>query len=148
MRAIRHRMVCWQPSWLNAGLVHPRALDGRYGFLALYAKSPRPDALSVKADVPLQIHSISIKPYSCCRLFHSLIDGLREVSGGFKLPYEATHWLTGRTVSMPTVLTGWGLRASTRSKAGPTQQSRRSSPRTWGRPSPSRCATARCEPHE
>jgi len=66
-----------------------RALDGRYGFLALYAKRPRLDALSVKADVPLQIHSISIKPYSCCRLFHSLIDGLREVSGGFKLPYEA-----------------------------------------------------------
>jgi len=66
-----------------------RALDGRYGFLALYAKSPRPDALSVKEDVPLQIHSISIKPYSCCRLFHSLIDGLREVSEGFKLPYEA-----------------------------------------------------------
>src|SRR5262249_28659927 len=89
MGAMRHRTVCWQPSWLNAGLVHPRALDGRYGFLALYAKSPRPHALSVKADVPLQIHSISIKPYSCCRLFHSLIDGLREVSEGFKLPYEA-----------------------------------------------------------
>jgi 2-methylcitrate dehydratase PrpD len=66
-----------------------RALDGKYGFLALYAKSPRPDALSVKADVPLQIHRISIKPYSCCRLFHSLIDGLREVSDGFKLPYKA-----------------------------------------------------------
>src|SRR5499427_11017609 len=66
-----------------------RALDGKYGFLALYAKRPRPDALSVKADVPLQIHRVSIKPYSCCRLFHSLIDGLREVSGGFKLPYEA-----------------------------------------------------------
>jgi 2-methylcitrate dehydratase PrpD len=66
-----------------------RALDGKYGFLALYAKSPRPEALSVKADVPLQIHSISIKPYSCCRLFHSLIDGLREVSEGFRLPYEA-----------------------------------------------------------
>ena len=63
-----------------------RALDGKYGFLALYAKKPRLDALSVKAGMPLQIHRISIKPYSCCRLFHSLIDGLREVSEGFKLP--------------------------------------------------------------
>jgi 2-methylcitrate dehydratase PrpD len=66
-----------------------RALDGKYGFLALYAKRPRIDELSVKAGVPLQIHRISIKPYSCCRLFHSLIDGLREVSEGFKLPDEA-----------------------------------------------------------
>jgi hypothetical protein len=24
--------------------------------------------------------------YACCRLFHSLIDGLREVSQGFNLP--------------------------------------------------------------
>jgi len=63
-----------------------RALEGKYGFLALYAKRPRLDRLSVKAGVPLQIHRISIKPYSCCRLFHSLIDGLREVSEDFELP--------------------------------------------------------------
>src|SRR5262245_2571214 len=66
-----------------------RALDGKYGFLALYAKKPRLDQLAVTAGLPLQIHRISIKPYACCRLFHSLIDGLREVSDGFKLPTDA-----------------------------------------------------------
>jgi 2-methylcitrate dehydratase PrpD len=66
-----------------------RALDGKYGFLALYAKRPRLEQLVVKADVPLQVHGISIKPYSCCRLFHSLIDGLREVSDDFGLPVDA-----------------------------------------------------------
>jgi len=39
-----------------------RALDGKYGFLALYAKKPRIDELSAKASMPLQIHRISIKP--------------------------------------------------------------------------------------
>src|SRR5262245_27498438 len=66
-----------------------RALDGKYGFLALYAKRPHLDVLSVKPGVALQIHRISIKPYSCCRLFHSLIDGLREVSEDFALPNNA-----------------------------------------------------------
>jgi len=66
-----------------------RALDGKYGFLALYAKRPRLDRLAMTAGVPLQIHRISIKPYACCRLFHSLIDGLREVSEDFKVPVDA-----------------------------------------------------------
>lgn len=66
-----------------------RALDGKYGFLALYAKTQRPEALRVPRDGPLQIHVVSFKPYSCCRLFHSLIDGLREVSDDFRLPAEA-----------------------------------------------------------
>src|SRR5262249_47358884 len=47
-----------------------RALDGKYGFLALYAKKPRLDALSVKAGMPLPIHRISIKPHPVCRPFH------------------------------------------------------------------------------
>lgn len=65
-----------------------QALDGKYGFLALYSKSPRPEELSIGPDTELQIHRISIKPYACCRLFHSLIDGLREASDGFKLPVD------------------------------------------------------------
>ena len=66
-----------------------RALDGKYGFLALYGKEPDLETLRVPAGAPLQIHAISIKPYSCCRLFHSLIDGLREASDAFSLPLEA-----------------------------------------------------------
>ncbi|MGE0749159.1 MAG: MmgE/PrpD family protein [Variibacter sp.] len=66
-----------------------RALDGKYGFMALYARPPKMEELVVPRDVPLQIHAISFKPYSCCRLFHSLIDGLREVSDDFKLKPEA-----------------------------------------------------------
>jgi len=65
-----------------------RALDGKYGFLSLYSDAPRLDVLHVAPGASLQIHRISIKPYACCRLFHSLIDGLREVSDGFKLPAE------------------------------------------------------------
>jgi 2-methylcitrate dehydratase PrpD len=66
-----------------------RALDGKYGFLALFSKAPKVSELRVPSDGPLQIHLISFKPYSCCRLFHSLIDGLREVSDDFSLKPEA-----------------------------------------------------------
>lgn len=63
-----------------------RALDGRYGFLRLYGEQPDMDALA--ADGPPAIHEISLKPYSCCRLLHSMIDGLREVTQDFSLPFE------------------------------------------------------------
>jgi 2-methylcitrate dehydratase PrpD len=66
-----------------------RALDGKYGFMALYSKSPRMEELAVPRGAPLQIHVVSFKPYSCCRLFHSLIDGLREVSDNFELRPES-----------------------------------------------------------
>jgi 2-methylcitrate dehydratase PrpD len=66
-----------------------RALDGKYGFLALYAKEPKLSDLTIPAGAPLQIHRISFKPYSCCRLFHSLIDGLREVSDDFSVKLES-----------------------------------------------------------
>lgn len=62
-----------------------RALDGKYGFMALYSKLPKLEELAVPKDAPLQIHVVSFKPYSCCRLFHSLIDGLRVVSDDFQL---------------------------------------------------------------
>jgi 2-methylcitrate dehydratase PrpD len=66
-----------------------RALDGKYGFLNLYSEAPKVSELNVKSGEPLQIHVISFKPYSCCRLFHSLIDGLREVSDDFSLKPDA-----------------------------------------------------------
>jgi 2-methylcitrate dehydratase PrpD len=61
-----------------------RSLDGKYGFFALFAADTyREDLLLPGPDEMLQMHQVSLKPYSCCRLFHSLIDGLREVSDSF-----------------------------------------------------------------
>lgn len=61
-----------------------QALDGKYGYLRLYGKHARPERLAGRAGAPLEIHRISLKPYSCCRLFHSLIDGLGEVTEGHR----------------------------------------------------------------
>ncbi len=66
-----------------------RALDGKYGFLPLYSPAPEFSELVVPADKPLQIHLTSFKPYSCGRLFHAMIDGLREVTDNFSLKPEA-----------------------------------------------------------
>ena len=72
------------------GIAGPaRAFDGRYGLCALFGRSPRPERLERAADAPLQIHRISLKPYPCCRLFHSTIDALREATEEFSLPDEA-----------------------------------------------------------
>lgn len=68
----------------GAGISAPaRSLDGRYGFLALHGCDPDPAALLARGARGLAIHDISIKPYACCRLLHSMIDGLREVTDGF-----------------------------------------------------------------
>ncbi|WP_151447638.1 MmgE/PrpD family protein [Lacisediminimonas profundi] len=70
-----------------AGIEAPRrALDGRYGFLSLYAEKADLDDLLVEG--PLAIHEISLKPYACCRLLHSMIDGLREVTNNFSLAID------------------------------------------------------------
>lgn len=67
-----------------AGLSAPqRALDGKYGYIRLYGRHPAPEKLEKAAGAPLEINRISLKPYSCCRLFHSLIDGLGEVTDGY-----------------------------------------------------------------
>lgn len=73
-----------------------QALDGKYGFLALYGQDPDLSELQVPSAAALQIHTISFKPYSCCRLFHSLIDGLREVSDGFELKPDAIRRISVR----------------------------------------------------
>jgi 2-methylcitrate dehydratase PrpD len=54
-------------------------VEGTYGVAAIFAGPLR----SVSLDEPLQIHNISMKPYSCCRLFHSTIDALSEITNGF-----------------------------------------------------------------
>jgi 2-methylcitrate dehydratase PrpD len=67
-----------------AGVSAPlRSLDGKYGFLALYGHEPMSEALVTMGARGLAIHDISIKPYACCRLLHSMIDGLRTTTSGF-----------------------------------------------------------------
>ena len=77
------------------GIAGPaRAFDGRYGLCTLFGNDPRPQRLERTAGVPLQIHRISLKPYPCCRLFHSTIDALREVTKEFSTPDEAIAKIT------------------------------------------------------
>ena len=84
------------------GIAGPaNALDGRYGLCALFGLNPKPERLERQAGEPLQIHRISLKPYPCCRLFHSTIDALREVTQDFSTPDEA---IAGIRVGGPDIL--------------------------------------------
>ena len=84
------------------GIAGPaRAFDGRYGLCALFGVRPRPERLERRAGEPFQIHRISLKPYPCCRLFHSTIDALREVTEDFSTPDEA---IAGIKVGGPDIL--------------------------------------------
>lgn len=60
-----------------------RAFEGEQGFFHLYGQKVDPSLLCRGKDDPFQIHNMSFKPYSCCRKFHSLIDGLGDVTDGF-----------------------------------------------------------------
>lgn len=57
-----------------------QALEGPFGFYKLYSRNPQLALLQKDADAPLEIHQVSFKPYSCCRKFHTLIDGLGMVT--------------------------------------------------------------------
>jgi 2-methylcitrate dehydratase PrpD len=59
-----------------------RAVDGKYGFLKLYGRNPRPELL-LRGEQPFVVHNITFKPYACCRQFHSVIEALGEVTDGF-----------------------------------------------------------------
>ena len=61
------------------------ALEGPLGFFKVFGKEPDPSRLRKDADAPFEIHNISVKPYSCCRKFHSLIDALEEATNGFRI---------------------------------------------------------------
>jgi 2-methylcitrate dehydratase PrpD len=65
-----------------------QAFDGTYGLLNMVGEAPQPDRLLPPADGVRAIHAISFKPYPCCRLFHSTLDALAEVSDGFALAME------------------------------------------------------------
>ena len=84
------------------GIAGPaRAFDGRYGLCALFGVRPRPARLERRAGERFQIHRISLKPYPCCRLFHSTIDALREVTEDFSTPDEA---IAGIKVGGPEIM--------------------------------------------
>lgn len=65
-----------------------QAFDGVYGVCALYGPNPDTNRLKKASGAPLEIHRISMKPYPCCRLFHSTIDALRDTTDGLELAPE------------------------------------------------------------
>ncbi|MFT3814933.1 MAG: MmgE/PrpD family protein [Acidovorax sp.] len=67
-----------------------RVAEGVYGLAALFGGPLR----HVAPGEALQIHGISFKPYACCRLFHSTIDALREVTDGFTTPVASIERIT------------------------------------------------------
>ncbi|MFF0492456.1 MmgE/PrpD family protein [Nocardia sp. NPDC004068] len=76
-----------------------RALEGAYGLAASFGAPPR----EVLDDTRLrtrQIDALSLKPYACCRLFHSTIDALALATDGFTAdPGDLTDILvTGPTL--------------------------------------------------
>ncbi len=70
----------------HLGLEGPvQGIEGEIGFLHLFGIDPEPERLRKGRNEAFEIHNISIKPYSCCRKFHSLIDALSEATNGFEL---------------------------------------------------------------
>lgn len=66
-----------------------QALEGPRGFFKVFGRDPDPSRLQKNADEPFEIHNISIKPYSCCRKFHSLIDALGQASDDFGIDTDS-----------------------------------------------------------
>jgi len=62
-----------------------QALDGPLGFLKVYGHNPDSSKLIKAQGMAYEIHNISVKPYSCCRKFHSLIDALDQATEGFTI---------------------------------------------------------------
>lgn len=83
-----------------AAVTAPRhALDGTYGVAASFGAPPR-EVLDEARWQTRQIDALSLKPYACCRLFHSTIDALAIATDGFTAePGELTDILvTGPTL--------------------------------------------------
>jgi len=80
---------------MASGIGTPRrSLDGRYGLARMFGGEVHTGAHT--AQEPLQIHRISLKPYSCCRIFHSTIDALGEVTDGYKVSVEQVRSIVVR----------------------------------------------------
>ena len=55
------------------------ALEGRYGFFALYSNAPQPEAAIRGLGSIWEILAVGIKPYSCCRAIHAALDAVQEL---------------------------------------------------------------------
>jgi len=89
--------------WARHGIAGPAgAVDGRYGLIRLFSQG---DADETKLDMddkrPLAFTVLSLKPYPCCRLFHSTIDAAREIVG--ELPMEDISQIERIDVGGPNV---------------------------------------------
>ncbi|MEL0019258.1 MAG: MmgE/PrpD family protein, partial [Rickettsiales bacterium] len=71
-----------------------QAIEGELGFLHLFGIDTRPELLRKESDAAFEVHNISIKPYSCCRKFHSLIDALDSATDGFSLDATSIDRIT------------------------------------------------------
>ena len=81
------------------GIAGPeQALEGRYGLISNFGAQSDPERLNLPHPDGPEIHRISYKPYPCCRLFHSTLDALAEVTGDFSLdPEEIESHRRGRS---------------------------------------------------
>jgi len=75
----RNGVLAAQFAQLPALTTPHHTVDGTYGVAGMFGGELQP----VTPADELQIHAISLKPYSCCRLFHSTIDALGEITDGF-----------------------------------------------------------------
>ncbi len=78
-----------------------QAFDGVFGLCNLFGPKPDVARLRRQPAAPLEIHRISMKPYPCCRLFHSTIDALRETTDGLTMPAEE---IAGIRVGGPAIM--------------------------------------------
>ena len=77
------------------GIAGPeQALEGRYGLIHNFGARSDPGRLNRPHPDGPEIHRISYKPYPCCRLFHSTLDALAEVTGDFGLDPEEIESIT------------------------------------------------------
>ena len=84
------------------GIAGPaKAFDGVYGLCRMFGFNPQVARLDRAPDDPFEIHRVSLKPYPCCRLFHSTIDALGVVTDDFNV---APDDIEGITVGGPAVL--------------------------------------------
>lgn len=89
----------------STGLTAPeQALEGEFGFFNMFGIEPDPAKLIRKPGAPPEIMAVSIKPYACCRHFHSVIDALEIATEGFTLDVAS---IRGIAVHIPpSVVTG------------------------------------------
>ncbi|WP_322038004.1 MmgE/PrpD family protein [Burkholderia cenocepacia] len=79
--AARNGVLAAEFARMDAVTAPRRVVEGTYGLAALFGGPLR----AGEFGGTLQIHSISLKPYACCRLFHSTIDALAELTASFTM---------------------------------------------------------------